>query len=116
MCESLRPGITVRRFASITVVAGPRRRKMSRSLPVAVIFPPVIARASTNDGRLFVAILALCNIVSAAIEFLGGKQIANVLSNQRADRLLPPGLLFYLCAPARADGITYSGNVVAGAP
>src|ERR1700736_2650591 len=68
MCESLRPGITVRRFASITVVAGPRRRKMSRSLPVAVIFPSVIARASTNDGMLFVAILALCNIVSANID------------------------------------------------
>src|SRR5882724_10245112 len=93
MCESLRPGITVRRFASITLVAGPRRRKMSRALPVAVIFPPVIARASTNDGTLFVAILALCNIVSAGIEFPGRKQIVHVLLNQRADRLLPSGLL-----------------------
>src|SRR4051812_47674203 len=68
MCESLRPGITVRPFASITLVPGPRRRKIWRALPVAVIFPSVIARASTNDGTLFVAILALCNIVSTGID------------------------------------------------
>src|SRR5882724_10528105 len=92
MCESLRPGIIVRRFASITVVAGPPRRKMSRASPVAVIFPSVIARASTNDGMLFVAILALCNIVSAGIEIPRRKQIVHILLDQRADRLLPSGL------------------------
>src|SRR6266436_1318561 len=104
MCESLRPGITVRRFASITVVAGPRRRKMSRALPVAVIFPSVIARASTNDGRLFVAILAFCNIVSAGIEFPGAnRSFTFFLTRGQADCC--PLVFFYLCAPARADGI-----------
>src|SRR5437588_10335125 len=120
MCESLRPGITVRPFASITLVAGPRNRKISRLLPVAMIFPSVIARASTNDGRLFVAILALCNIVSAGIDMSLAPILPSALFDQRAERLQPSGLLDlcvpYLCAPARADGITYSGNIVAGAP
>src|SRR5258708_30305210 len=101
MCESLSPGITVRRFASITLVAGPRRRKMSRALPVATIFPSVIARASTNDGMLFVASLALCSIVSAGIEFSLRKRILHHLLNQRAARLLPSVLLllFRFCHP-----------------
>src|SRR6476659_6604909 len=68
MCESLRPGITVRPFASMIFVLGPRSLKISRSLPVATIFPSVMATASTNEGTPFVAILALYNIVSAGIE------------------------------------------------
>src|SRR6476659_4858082 len=68
MCESLRPGITVRPFPSMILLLGPRNLKMSRSLPIAMIFPSVTAIASTNDGTPFVAILALCNIVSAGIE------------------------------------------------
>src|SRR5882757_3220796 len=65
MCESLRPGMTVRRRPSITLVCGPRRRRISSSLPTAPIFPAVMAMASTNDGNPFVAILALCNMRSA---------------------------------------------------
>src|SRR6266853_848528 len=68
MCESLRPGITVRPLASMILVLGPRSLKISRSLPIAVIFPSVMATASTNEGTPFVAILALYNIVSAGIE------------------------------------------------
>src|SRR6202047_2276469 len=65
MCESLRPGMTVFRRPSTTRVCGPRRRRISSSLPTADIFPSVIAIASTNEGTPFVAILALCNIRSA---------------------------------------------------
>src|ERR1700677_4626256 len=54
-------------FTSITLVAGSRSPKMPRSLPVALIFPSVIARASTKEGVEFVAIFALCRIVSVAI-------------------------------------------------
>src|SRR6266853_268211 len=65
MCESLRPGMTVRWHPSITCVCGPRRRRISSSLPTAAIFPAVMAIASTNEGTPFVAILALCNMSSA---------------------------------------------------
>src|ERR1700756_4778562 len=65
MCESLRPGMTVRRRLSITRVCGPRRRRISSSLPTAAIFPDVMAIASANDGTSVVAILALCNMSSA---------------------------------------------------
>src|SRR5580704_16718838 len=65
MCESFRPGMTVRRRPSITRVCGPRRRRISSSLPTAAIFPAVMAMASTNEGTSFVAILALCNMSSA---------------------------------------------------
>src|SRR5260370_2083379 len=65
MCESLRPGMTVRWHPSITCVCGPRRRRISSSLPTAAIFPAVTATASTNEGTPFVAILALCNMSSA---------------------------------------------------
>src|SRR5580765_3582933 len=65
MCESLRPGITVRRRPSITRVCGPRRRRISSSLPTAAIFPAVMAMASTNEGTPFVATLALCKMSSA---------------------------------------------------
>src|SRR6266853_2030667 len=68
MCESLRPGMTVRRRPSITRVCGPRRRKISSSLPTAAIVPAVMAIASTNEGTPFVAILALCNMISADTE------------------------------------------------
>src|SRR6266481_588212 len=65
MCESLRPGMTVRRRPSITRVCEPRRRRISSSLPTAAILPAVMAMASTNEGAPFVAILALCNMSSA---------------------------------------------------
>src|SRR5882724_12745129 len=65
MWESLRPGMTVRRRPSITCVCGPRRPRISSSLPTAAIFPAVMAIASTNDGAPFVAILALCTMSSA---------------------------------------------------
>src|SRR5271155_5717121 len=65
MCESLRPGMMVLRRPSITCVCGPRRRRISSSLPTAAIFPAVMAIASTNDGTAFVAILALCSMRSA---------------------------------------------------
>src|SRR6266849_4555084 len=65
MCESLRPGMTVRRRPSITRVCGPRRRRISSPLPTAAILPAVMAIASTNEGTPFVAILALCNMSSA---------------------------------------------------
>src|SRR6266853_3106351 len=65
MCESLRPGMTVRWHPSITCVCGPRRHRISSSLPTAAIFPAVMAIASTNKGTPFVAILALCNMSSA---------------------------------------------------
>src|SRR6266446_9779341 len=65
MCESLRPGMTVRRRPSITRVCGPRRRRISSSFPTAAIFPAVMAIASTNEGTPFVAILALCKMSSA---------------------------------------------------
>src|SRR5216684_1780009 len=68
MCESLRPGMTVRWHPSITCVCGPRRRRISSSLPTAAIFPPDMAIASTNEGTPFVAILALCNMISADTE------------------------------------------------
>src|SRR6266851_6532719 len=65
MCESLRPGMMVRRRPSRTRVCGPRRRRTSSSLPTAAILPAVMAMASTNEGTPFVAILALCNMSSA---------------------------------------------------
>src|SRR6266481_4193865 len=65
MCESLRPGMTVRWRPSIARVCGPRRRRISSSLPAAAILPAVMAIASTNEGTPFVAILALCNMSSA---------------------------------------------------
>src|SRR5580704_11843485 len=65
MCESFRPGMTVRRRPSITCDCGPRRRRISSLLPTADIFPAVMAIASTNEGTVFVAILALCNMKSA---------------------------------------------------
>src|SRR5216684_6668490 len=65
MCESLRPGMTVRRRPSVTRVCGPRRGRISSSLPIADIFPAVMAIASTNEGTPFVAILALCSMSSA---------------------------------------------------
>src|ERR1700739_1745081 len=65
MCESLRPGMTVRRPPSITRVCGPRRRRISSSLPTAAIFPAGMAIASTNEGTPFVAILELCKMSSA---------------------------------------------------
>src|ERR1700740_3167113 len=64
MRESLRPGIMVRRRPSMTLVAGPRRRRISSLPPIAVTFPSEIAIASTNEGAPFVAILALCNMMS----------------------------------------------------
>src|SRR5882724_3146300 len=68
MCESLRPGITVRPFPSMILVLGPRSLKISWSLPIAMIFPSVTATASAKEGTPFVAILALYNIVSAGIK------------------------------------------------
>src|SRR6266403_3747388 len=65
MCESLRPGMTVRRRPSITRVWEPRRRRISSSFPTAATFPAVMAIASTNEGTPFVAILALCKMSSA---------------------------------------------------
>src|SRR6185369_9278584 len=65
MCESLRPGMTVRWRPSITRVCEPRSRRISSSLPTAAILPAVMAIASTNEGTPFVAILALCSMRSA---------------------------------------------------
>src|SRR5579872_5789975 len=56
--------MTVRPRPSMTRVAGPRRRRISSFAPVAVTFPSEIAIASTNEGTLFVAILALCKMMS----------------------------------------------------
>src|SRR5213593_3836441 len=71
MWESLSPGMTVRPFASITLVAGPCScRRILSLVPVALILPAVIAIASTNDGVALVAILALWMIVSAFIVVL----------------------------------------------
>src|ERR1700677_4789939 len=67
MCESFRPGMTVRLPQSITFVAGPRCRRISSAEPTALILPSLIASASTNDGTPFVAILALCNIQSGSM-------------------------------------------------
>src|ERR1700693_2340038 len=57
--------MTVRLRPSITRVAGPRRRRISSFPPMAVTFPSEIAIASTNEGTPFVAILALCKMISA---------------------------------------------------
>src|SRR6266446_4654169 len=57
--------MTVRPWQSMTRVAGPRRRKISSFRPVAVTFPSETAIASTNEGAPFVAILALCKMISA---------------------------------------------------
>jgi hypothetical protein len=59
MCESLRPGTTVRPLPSMTVVVGPRGRSISSLLPVALTLPFSMAIAWTNDGVTFVAIFAL---------------------------------------------------------
>src|SRR5258708_19992466 len=101
MCESLRPGMTVRRRPSITRVCGPRRRRISSSFPTAAIFPDVMAIASTNEGIPFVAILALCNMRSADtavsvrvlqwVEKGGGHSALRVLLvsySQRGNRVL----------------------------
>src|SRR5712675_3766635 len=101
MCESLRPGMTVRRRPSITLVCGPRRRRISSSLPTAAIFPADIAIASTSGGNPFVAILALCNMRSADtavsvrvlqwVEKGGGHSARRVLlvsCSQRGNRVL----------------------------
>src|ERR1700688_3448969 len=57
--------MTVRPWPSITRVAGARRLRISSLPPVAVTFPSETAIASTNEGILFVAILALCRMISA---------------------------------------------------
>src|SRR6266478_1431779 len=57
--------MTVRPRPSMTRVAGPRRRRISSFPPVVVTFPSEIAIASTNEGTPFVAILALCKMISA---------------------------------------------------
>src|SRR5712672_509628 len=57
--------MTVRPRPSMTRVAGPRRRRISLFLPVAITFPSEIAIASRNEGTLFVATLALCKMMSA---------------------------------------------------
>jgi hypothetical protein len=57
--------MTVRPRPSMTRVAGPRKRRSSSLRPVAVTFPSEIAIASTNEGTPFVAILALCKMISA---------------------------------------------------
>src|SRR5882757_2038020 len=101
MCESLRPGMTVRRRPSITRVCGPRRRRISSLLPTAAIFPPDMAIASTSGGNPFVAIFALCNMRSADtavsvrvlqwVEKGGGHSALRVLlvsSSQRGNRVL----------------------------
>src|SRR6266481_1773455 len=101
MCESLRPGMTVRRRPSITRVCGPRRRRISSLLPTATIFPSDMAIASTSGGNPFVAILALCNMRSAdtavSVRFLqwvekgGGHSALRVLlvsCSQRGNRVL----------------------------
>src|ERR1700690_3721833 len=63
--ESFSPGMTVRPRPSMTRVEGPRRRRISSFPPEAVTFPSEIAIASTNEGTPFVAILALCKMISA---------------------------------------------------
>lgn len=66
MWESFRPGITVRPSPSMMSVPGPLRRNTFSFGPTVVIFPSVIASASTSAGVPFVAILALCSMVSGA--------------------------------------------------
>src|SRR6266849_6254534 len=95
MCESLRPGITVRPFASMILVLGPRSLKISRSLPIAVIFPSVTATASTNEGTPLVAILALYNIVSAGIKISLVQPLSReLLAIPEGGEFQPSGLLF----------------------
>src|SRR5437879_5305578 len=94
MCESLRPGMTVRPFASITAVPGPRRRRISSLVPAALILPSVMATASTNGGTPFVAILALCRMLSGVMR-------ASVLRS---------------CACARPTTNGLHGDVVSVAP
>src|ERR1700722_18566465 len=67
MCESFRPGMTVRPPQSITFVAGPRSRRISSLRPTAQIFPSLMATASTNDGTPLVAILALWTMLSGCM-------------------------------------------------
>src|SRR5215813_11399714 len=57
--------MTVRCRPSMTLVASSRRRRISSFPPAAVTFPSEIAIASTNEGTAFVAILALCKMISA---------------------------------------------------
>src|SRR6516162_9194554 len=90
MWESLRPGMTVRPFPSITSVPGPRSRRISPFVPVAVIFLSVTATASTNDGTVFVAILALCSIKSAGIVLLSWSSVCG----KGRGRPCPSGWLF----------------------
>src|SRR6266849_7875754 len=51
----------------ITCVASPQCRRISTSFPTSMIFPSLIATASTNDGTPFVAILARCKMILGCI-------------------------------------------------
>src|SRR3984885_4205982 len=82
--------MTVRLRPSMTWVAGPRRRKISSFLPMETTFPSEIAIASTNEGTPFVAILALCKMISDT-------QSPSSFSNdgKKDGSKLPP--LFFTC-------------------
>src|ERR1700756_882859 len=106
MCESFRPGMTVLFLPSITRVSGPGNRRISSSFPVAVFFPPLMASASTNDGTPFVAIFALCRIVSTDIENLLQDQLP--FSRGRVGLLLP--LVSALSADSKFSGGSTCGS------
>src|SRR5580704_11310179 len=86
--------MTVRPRPSITRVNRPRRRRISSFPPEAVTFPSEIAIASTNEGTLFVAIFALCKIISAdtRISFF-----AFYRRQERAEASFRPFVLFVRC-------------------
>src|SRR5246127_3300020 len=84
--------MTVRPPPSMTRVAGPRRLRISSVTPVAVTLPSEIAIASTNEGTLFVAILALCRMISADTRISFGVLQRFV---RKGGSKLPP--LFFTC-------------------
>src|SRR5687767_7229039 len=67
-CASVRPGIAVRPFKSMTCVFGPRSRARTSALaPTATMRPSLTATASTIENeRSTVRILPLCRIRSAS--------------------------------------------------
>src|SRR5882672_2036164 len=108
MCESLRPGITVRPIALRRLVRGPRSLKISRSLPIAVIFPSVIATASTKEGTPFVAILALYNIVSAGIEISLVQPLScELFAIPEGGEFQPSGLVFWLVSSNKRRDLVF---------
>src|SRR5579871_2836762 len=88
MCESIRPGITVRPCRSISRVCGPACLRISALVPTAAILPLRMARASrTEKLRSTVRIFPLLRIISG---FCARVMRGTATSSTRSRTVLEP--------------------------